>query len=48
MAKTKEQQNEKILATLVADKWLVSLINKELLKINEKNLKQQNIKIVER
>lgn len=30
MVKTKEQQNEKIFATLITDKWLISLINKEI------------------
>lgn len=41
MVKTKEQQNEKIFATLITDKWLISLINKEILKINGKNINYQ-------
>lgn len=40
MAKIKEQ-NEKIFATLITDTWLISLKNKMLLKINEKNSNYQ-------
>ena len=40
MAKIKEQ-NEKIFATLITDKWLIALKNKMLLKINEKNINYQ-------
>lgn len=36
-----KQKNKTIFATLITNNWLISLINKELLKINEKNINYQ-------